>query len=119
MLAGRVSLADEVPDYLQPLLAECGQHKSGLHEFSAFIKSFRFDPLVCAHESTVQGFRKIGEASYSEVYGIGDVVLKVIPLRDETRRRLRPNQRAEEVEGPAETDAKDVLKEVIVTHVMG
>ncbi|KAJ7498652.1 hypothetical protein FB451DRAFT_1202626 [Mycena latifolia] len=116
---GRSSLADEIPDYLQPLLAECGQSKSGLHEFSAFIKSFPYDPLVCAHERTALGFRKIGEASYSEVYGIGDVVLKVIPLRDETQRRLRPNAKPEEVDGPFPTDAKDVLKEIIVTHAMG
>ncbi|KAJ7653466.1 hypothetical protein B0H17DRAFT_1214644 [Mycena rosella] len=66
---------------------------------------------------TSEGFRKIGEASYSEVFGIGDVVLKVIPLRDEARRRLRRAE--EEEEGPAETDAKDVLKEIIVTHAMG
>ncbi|KAJ6538553.1 hypothetical protein DFH09DRAFT_1398431 [Mycena vulgaris] len=117
--AGRASLADETPAYLQPLLAECGQGASGLHEFSAFIKYFPYDPLVCAHERTAAGFRKIGEASYSEVYGIGDVVLKVIPLRDETQRRLRPNAKAEEVDGPAPTDAKDVLKEIIVTHAMG
>ncbi|KAJ7752748.1 hypothetical protein DFH07DRAFT_904186 [Mycena maculata] len=115
----RSSLADEIPEYLQPLLAECGQSKSGLHEFSAFIKSFPYDPLVCADARTALGFRKIGEASYSEVFGIGDVVLKVIPLREEAQRRLRPNQKTPEVEGPAETDAKDVLKEIIVTHAMG
>ncbi|KAJ7780955.1 other/Haspin protein kinase [Mycena metata] len=108
------------PAYLQPLLAECGQQASGLLEFSAFIRSFPFDPLVCGRGGSAGtgGFRKIGEASYSEVFGIGDVVLKVIPLRDETQRRLRPNA-AVESEAPFATDAKDVLKEVIVTHAMG
>ncbi|KAJ7180380.1 other/Haspin protein kinase [Mycena crocata] len=115
----RLSLAEATPAYLAPLLAECGQSKCGLHEFSAFIQTFPLDPLVAAHRDTAAGFRKIGEASYSEVYGIGDVVLKIIPLRDETQRRLRPSAQAEEVEGPAETDAKDVLKEIIVTHAMG
>ncbi|KAJ7490320.1 hypothetical protein B0H11DRAFT_1912306 [Mycena galericulata] len=118
----RLSLADEIPEYLRPLLAECGQSASGLHEFSAFIQTFPLDPLVNAHAHTAQGFRKIGEASYSEVFGIGDVVLKVIPLREEAQRRLRPSARAaaaEEADGPAETDAKDVLKEIIVTHAMG
>jgi serine/threonine-protein kinase haspin len=120
----RASLAD-VPDYLRPLLAECGQSTSGLHEFSAFIRTFPFDPLVSARGGAsgvdTKNFRKIGEASYSEVFGIGDVVLKVIPLRDETQRRLRPHGHAydAEVEGPFATDAKDVLKEIIVTHAMG
>ncbi|KAJ6628927.1 hypothetical protein B0H10DRAFT_1989870 [Mycena sp. CBHHK59/15] len=117
--AGRSSLADEIPDYLRPLLAECGQDKIGLHEFSAFIKTFPLDPLVSRYERTALGFWKIGEASYSEVFGIGDVVLKVIPLRDETHRRLRPNSKGDEADGPAPTDAKDVLKEIIVTHAMG
>ncbi|KAJ7639096.1 hypothetical protein FB45DRAFT_827867 [Roridomyces roridus] len=116
--SGGSSLVEDIPEYLQPLLAECSQSLCGLHEFSAFIKSFPFDPLVSAHKNTAQqGFRKIGEASYSEVFGIGDVVLKVIPLRDETQRRLRNT--ATDVEGPAETDAKDVLKEIIVTRAMG
>ncbi|KAJ7682510.1 hypothetical protein DFH06DRAFT_296314 [Mycena polygramma] len=114
----RASLAD-APAYLQPLLAECGQATSGLHEFSAFIRTFPFDPLVSGSDRT--HFRKIGEASYSEVFGIGDVVLKVIPLRDETHRRLRGQAQAydAEADGPFATDAKDVLKEIIVTHAMG
>ncbi|KAJ7228410.1 other/Haspin protein kinase [Mycena pura] len=114
--AGGTALAQEIPEYLQPLLAECGQSKDGLHEFSAFIKSFPYDSLVSAHPLTPRGFKKIGEASYSEVYGIGDVVLKVIPLRDESQRQPRTSACAEE---PFATDAKDVLKEVIVTQAMG
>jgi serine/threonine-protein kinase haspin len=111
-----------VPDYLQPLLAECGQASSGLHNFSTFISTFPFDPLVASSARTGDvGFRKIGEASYSEVFGIGDVVLKVIPLRDESQRKPRPHANVydAEADGPFATDAKDVLKEVIVTHAMG
>lgn len=117
----RPSLTD-VPDYLQPLLAECGQASSGLHNFSTFISTFPFDPLVAGSARTGDvGFRKIGEASYSEVFGIGDVVLKVIPLRDESQRKPRPHANVydAEADGPFATDAKDVLKEVIVTHAMG
>jgi serine/threonine-protein kinase haspin len=58
-------------------------------------------------------FRKIGEASFSEVFGIGDVVLKIIPLRDEERNITNDS------ETPAPSDANDVLKEVIVTQTMG
>ncbi|KAF7352547.1 Other/Haspin protein kinase [Mycena venus] len=118
------STLTEVPEYLQPLLAECGQASSGLHNFSTFISTFPFDPLVSARGKATAdagGFRKIGEASYSEVFGIGDVVLKVIPLRDESQRKPRPHANVydAEVDGPFATDAKDVLKEIIVTHAMG
>ncbi|RPD66963.1 hypothetical protein L226DRAFT_549658 [Lentinus tigrinus ALCF2SS1-7] len=103
-----------VPAYVRPLLDECAQ--STPHEFSAFIEMFPHDPIVRSRTSTsLPTFQKIGEASYSEVFGIGDVVLKIIPLRDEER--TRPISM--DVDGPAPSDAKDVLKEIIVTRAMG
>ncbi|OCH94325.1 hypothetical protein OBBRIDRAFT_770081 [Obba rivulosa] len=103
------------PAYLQPLLAECSQITP--HEFSAFIEMFPLDPIVHALRESVGsvGFQKIGEASYSEVFGIGDVVLKIIPLRDEERHAPRED----DPESPALSDAQDVLKEMIVTRAMG
>ncbi|KAF8076644.1 hypothetical protein FPV67DRAFT_1664901 [Lyophyllum atratum] len=120
---------DEIPGYLMPLLAECGQEACGPIDFSSFIETFPYDRAVrsdACHLGDVR-FRKIGEASYSEVFGIGDVVLKVIPLRDETggsasdlKTNGRPNEDGQQEEdGPAPSDAKDVLKEIIVTHAMG
>ncbi|KAF8842764.1 hypothetical protein BDN67DRAFT_965433 [Paxillus ammoniavirescens] len=101
------------PDYLIPLMNECGQ--TCPHEFSAFIETFPFDPVVqSSEEDEDTKFRKIGEASYSEVFGIGDVVLKVIPIRNEGE---TIHSGAAEI--PAPSDAKDVLKEVIVTREMG
>ncbi|PPQ77672.1 hypothetical protein CVT25_011107 [Psilocybe cyanescens] len=109
----------EIPEYLLPLLEECGQEISGSHNFSSFIESFPCDPILQSareRQGSDMKFRKIGEASYSEVFGIGDVVLKVIPLRDESR----PNTTQLEEEGcPAPSDAKDVRKEIIVTRAMG
>lgn len=104
------------PKYLLPLLTECGQTTA--HEFSAFIETFPFDPIVQqnSHPGTGKAsFQKIGEASYSEVFGIGDVVLKVIPLRDEENKTAGLG----EAEIPAPSDAKDVLKEMVVTREMG
>ncbi|KAI0940133.1 hypothetical protein AcV5_001323 [Taiwanofungus camphoratus] len=119
-LEGLKPHAPPQPKYLQPLLDECAQ--STPHEFSAFIKMFPLDPLVHMHcdgdndNGTERArFQKIGEASYSEVFGIGDVVLKVIPLHDEDSQRAR----ADDVDGPAPSDARDVLKEIIVTRTMG
>ena len=107
----------EVPKYLRPLLEECHQETCGPHNFSAFIESFPFDSIISrGNEDVDVRFRKIGEASYSEVFGIGDVVLKVIPLRDEseTGQKFPPQE-----DGPAPSDAKDVRKEIIVTRAMG
>ncbi|KAF9263705.1 hypothetical protein L218DRAFT_822201, partial [Marasmius fiardii PR-910] len=109
------------PEYLRPLLEECQQVQSGLYEFSAFIDTFPYDQVVLKttqsrSASDKQKFRKVGEASYSEVFGIGDVVLKVIPIRDET---VDPSTAASENDGPFPSDAKDVLKEIIVTRAMG
>lgn len=101
------------PDCLIPLLSECSQ--TCPHEFSAFIESFPFDPIVQPAEGNDLDikFRKIGEASFSEVFGIGDVVLKIIPLRDEEQRFTN------DLETPAPSDASDVIKEIIVTRAMG
>jgi serine/threonine-protein kinase haspin len=100
------------PDYLIPLLSECSQ--TCPHEFSAFIETFPFDPIVQPEGDDLDvKFRKIGEASFSEVFGIGDVVLKIIPLRDGEQGITN------DLETPAPSDASDVLKEVIVTRAMG
>ncbi len=114
------------PQYLMPLLEECSQ--STPHEFSAFIDMFPLDPIVQTSHggvSVIGGrgskgpvcFHKIGEASFSEVFGIGDVVLKVIPLRDEDVKHGNPKM--DSSDSPAPSDAKDVLKEIIVTRAMG
>ncbi|KAL1946497.1 hypothetical protein VTO73DRAFT_14601 [Trametes versicolor] len=106
------------PAHIRPLLEECAQ--AGPHEFSAFIEMFPFDPIV--QDTSAEGagagpprFLKIGEASFSEVFGIGGVVLKIIPLRDEERMGALDGA----ADGPAPSDAKDVLKEMIVTRAMG
>ena len=119
-LEGAGDHASPPPPHLRPLLAECAQETP--HEFSAFIELFPLDPIVRGTgeggEKAAQAvaFQKIGEASYSEVFGIGDVVLKVIPLRDEARAHAGEE---EEEEAPATSDARDVLKEIFVTRAMG
>ncbi|KAI0832634.1 hypothetical protein BC628DRAFT_1407066 [Trametes gibbosa] len=105
--------------YVRPLLEECMQ--TGPHEFSAFIEMFPFDPIVRDTSATGADagpprFLKIGEASFSEVFGIGNVVLKIVPLRNET---AESDDSEATMEGPAPSDAKDVLKEIIVTRAMG
>ncbi|KAF9651097.1 hypothetical protein BDM02DRAFT_3139766 [Thelephora ganbajun] len=110
--------APEVPEYLLPLLQECNQDSP--HEFSSFINSFPFDPIVQSYESELAPyskaeFRKVGEASYSEVFGIGSVVLKIVPLRDESGTKVDGH----DAESPPPSDARDVLQEIAATRSMG
>ena len=99
------------PPHLIPLLDECGQDAPV--EFSAFIEAFPVHPIVRPSCSGRAAFQKIGEASYSEVFGIGDVVLKIIPIHNEEG----PDET--DAETPAPSDARDVLKEIIVTRALG
>ena len=108
------------PEYIVPLLEQCSQ--TSPYEFSAFIETFPFDPIVQPVDDDQNSpvdvrFRKIGEASYSEVFGIGDVVLKVVPIREDMSASA-PVPTAE-LETPFPSEAKDVLKEIIVTKAMG
>jgi len=70
-------------------------------------------PIVRSSYPGRAEFQKIGEASYSEVFGIGDVVLKIIPIHNE--------ECLDEIdaETPAPSDAKDILKEIVVTRALG
>lgn len=100
--------------HLTALLAACGQTTPQC--FSTFVQTFPLDDIHEDNFAVDLTFRKIGEASYSEVFAIGNVVLKIIPLRDESR---VVQQSDSVVDTPQESDAKDVLQEVIVTQEMG
>lgn len=124
-LGSEFALHEKPPaKHLVPLLEECAQSRP--HEFSAFIDTFPLDAIVQTSHGGVDivgrkgskgpvSFQKIGEASYSEVFGIGDVVLKVIPLRNQEDVKFA----VDDPDSPAPSDAKDVLKEIIVTRAMG
>lgn len=105
------------PNYLRPLLSECSQIMP--FEFATFIETFPFDSAHGLSENydyeDTPTFQKIGEASYSEVFGIGSVVLKVIPLTNEDVESTYDS----DLNAPPTSDAKDVLKEILVTRTMG
>lgn len=127
-------------DPFMALLSTCGQDEPG-----------GFDSLLDTLETLNEGdgaedlphskrassstsrLRKIGEASYSEVYRLdythGSSVLKVIPLRDPAAAPGVPAKSStaiedvqsedEEEEWPEESDVRDVNREVQITRVMG
>lgn len=104
------------PQHLRPLLTECGQ--SVPYPFTSFIDTFPSHELHGSKKPEELHYRKIGEASFSEVFAIGDIVLKIIPLRDESFSHKTATDKDDE-EYPQESDAKDVHQEVIVTRTMG
>lgn len=63
-------------------------------------------------------YRKIGDASYSEVYGIGSVVLKIIPLDLDS---VSPLSEAVDIDAevPFKSAPEHVLKEITITSAMG
>lgn len=115
-----------VPSYLRPLLSECGQLTP--FDFENFIETFPADPIInfsnhtgfsetLSRGTSFHSFQKVGEASYSEVFGIGNVVIKVVPLLDEEKDGFVA-WGAEE-ESPPTSETKDVLREILVTRAMG
>jgi len=101
-----------LPSALQSLLAEAGQ--TAPLDFTGFINSFPLDKMH-GNKGNHLDYRKIGDASYSEVFGIGKVALKIMPLKSE----VRPFTAHEDVEKPFESTPEDVLKEVTITKAMG
>jgi hypothetical protein len=99
---------------LQLLLAEADQ--TAPQDFTTFINSF---PREKMHGSKgnqpCYRYRKIGDASYSEVFGIGRVALKIVPLESEAT----PFVVDEDNERPFESTPENVLKEVMITKAMG
>lgn len=98
---------------LKPLLRRC-QHKEIL-DFESFVATFVFDDIHGAEAGNVK-FMKIGEASFSEVFSVGQVVLKVIPL-------VLPDGSSRsgelDVELPCASTVSDVVNELIVTKLAG
>ncbi|KAG9120134.1 hypothetical protein FRC07_004503, partial [Ceratobasidium sp. 392] len=97
---------------LQSLLSTCSQSEP--IDLEAFVSTFSTDDVHAQYPSpSRRRWRKIGEASYSEVFGLGGVVVKIIPLRMEGEDAIL------DVDGPFVSEAEDVEKEIAVTRAMG
>ena len=95
---------------LSGLLKKCGQTE--VQDFDAFVSTFAFDGIHGKRAGKV-AFRKLGEASYSEVFAVGEVVLKVVPLL------LDGEESSEDVEVPCASPLAEVEREILVTKAMG
>ncbi|KAH7103717.1 hypothetical protein BKA62DRAFT_636222 [Auriculariales sp. MPI-PUGE-AT-0066] len=100
------------PAYLETLAHECGQDAPIL--FEQLMRDFPSDAVHGDLGNVGLSYRKVGEASYSEVFSIGEVVLKIIPLRDPSRQGD-----VEEDELPSVSDVENVTREIAMTQEMG
>ncbi|KAG8792200.1 hypothetical protein FRC12_006837 [Ceratobasidium sp. 428] len=97
---------------LQSLLSTCSQSEP--IDLEAFVSTFSTDDVHALYPSSSRRrWRKIGEASYSEVFGLGGVVVKVVPLRMEEAGAMI------DVDGPCVSEIEDVEKEIAITRAMG
>jgi hypothetical protein len=93
-----------------------------VHDFSTFISSPAVASLLDPEDqSSGPSFKKIGEASYSEVYSMGiqkgkKIVVKVIPL---VNHGDAITVRADARDLPDTSHARDVLRELEITQRMG
>lgn len=100
-------------------------------DFFGFLDRFKSQDLEAFSQAsrhkarTVQRaslkYRKIGDASYSEVFGIGDVVIKIIPLALELDAEDDENEvvAADSEDGPFQSPVEGVLKEIMITKAAG
>ena len=126
MKSQKTTQRTHIPSFLRPLLSECGQLNP--FDFTNFIETIPADPIInfsdrsgfsesSSRNKTENSFQKVAEASYSEVFGIGNVVLKVVPLFDEDN-DVSATWTAD-WESPSVSEAIDILREIQVTRAMG
>ena len=101
---------EDIP--LDELLKACSFNR--VCPFTGFLRSGTFTSLLPS-TSTTPVIRKIGEATFSEVFGVScgeyQVVVKIIPLTGE---------KSSDAELPDPSSGRDVLREVEVTkHMTG
>ncbi|KAG8829551.1 hypothetical protein FRC17_006404 [Serendipita sp. 399] len=106
-------------------------------EFSNFLDTFKqtdVQELSISARSGVQPgktrtvkrlslrYHKIAEASYSEVFGIGDLVLKIVPLAVELEKEENDEEEGSDEDDediPFKSSPDAVLKEIMITQITG
>ncbi|KAG8742435.1 hypothetical protein FRC10_001449 [Ceratobasidium sp. 414] len=96
---------------LQSLLSTCSQSEP--IDLEVFVSTFSTDDVHTLYPASRRRWRKIGEASYSEVFGLGGVVVKVVPLR------VEGTEAGADIDEPCVSELEDVEKEIAITRAMG
>lgn len=111
------------------------------YDFDAFVNTFALDELHDRSRGTKPKrslstpdlvWRKVGEASYSEVFSVGEVVLKIVPLEYhdaqsqgaatmnvDDKHPVDKRGRRKSQPRPSTSDPQDVLREVNATRILG
>lgn len=139
----KLSIGSDTTDYrLNDLLALCEQESA--YEFTSFIDTHQIASASAPTRTKARGkraaappvpnvFRKIGEASYSEVFGVWSgstsgatesprIVMKVVPLdmnpTETVSARSRKSSEDAEDDEVCLTKSEDVAKEIEITRLM-
>ncbi|KAG8717554.1 hypothetical protein FRC08_007237 [Ceratobasidium sp. 394] len=107
----KISLRSNLTPTLRDLCSTCDQQEPIC--FRNFVSTFSLDHAHTGYPPPTPQWKKIGEASYSEVFRIGGVVMKVIPLR------MSGEGVEQDLDGPDKSEIKDVEKEIRMTRAMG
>lgn len=108
------------PLTLKPLLAACEQEQP--YEFADFVNTAPFDEKLHGADIPDTGapLYKASEASFSEVFAVGRVVLKIVPIAlDDSTAGLHAAEAEGEIMWPTVSDPGDVLKEIEATKLIG
>ncbi|EJU06327.1 hypothetical protein DACRYDRAFT_13022 [Dacryopinax primogenitus] len=94
------------PNGVQQLLSVC--HQEEAVDFGQFIRT-----VPSKYYEEVVPYRKVGEASYSEVFAVGEIVLKIVPLLADVEFGHITEDR------PPETPVEDALREILFMSRLG
>ncbi|KDQ08844.1 hypothetical protein BOTBODRAFT_179480 [Botryobasidium botryosum FD-172 SS1] len=86
------------------------------YDFSSFVSTFPFDHVHGTQAGKV-AFKKVGEASFSEVFSVGNVVLKIVPISVSKDEKIP--QGIEEAAWPSVSAVEDALMEIDITKAIG
>lgn len=102
--------------HIAALLAESNQPEP--YDFSDFVATIPFDESIHGErvDQSPLSLYKVGEASFSEVFAIGNVVLKIIPIAIDGQVAAVSSG---DVMWPSISSPEDVTKEIRATKLMG
>lgn len=142
--AGTLDHSSSPATALRRLLRDAGQECP--ISFMKFLETFKMkeiDALSPSSAASGKGkgravqrsslkYRKIGDASYSEVFALGDIVLKIVPLAVElddsddeddvngdNKQDKKGGHPVDEDDIPFRSSPESVLKEVMITRAVG
>jgi serine/threonine-protein kinase haspin len=116
--AGPSAKLKEPSSTLSDLLRLCGQPRAA--DFSTLVSTLARPARGRGRPKTTADprWRKVGEASYSEVFARGDKVVKIVPLRLASAAAAAAHAAEHDAEWPEESSVQDVGREIEIMRAL-